>query len=281
MLRFASMRLETGWGKYESAGQSIPAFFARPPSARTLLPAVVVIHELWGVEEHIEDVTQRFAAAGYEALAPDLWAAGGVRPEAITRERVSALRGFLTANPAAWTGWQAREEALGGVAEPERGRLAATVARLMGPDEGRAERFSRYTEIFRDAIGHLRAQAGTADRKVGVVGFCLGGGIGGLLACAEPTLNAVVVFYGASPPAERIPGIACPVLGHYADPDPRITPTIPAFAEAMRASGKTFEHHVYPKAPHAFFNDTSGAYRPDPARAAWARTLSFLLSHLS
>jgi carboxymethylenebutenolidase len=275
------MKLESGWTEYQSAGQAIPGFFARPPGARAPLPAVIVIHELYGVEEHIEDLTLRFAGAGYQALAPDLWAAGGARPAALTRERISAMRAFLNANPAAWSGLAARQEALGRVSEPERERLAATLGGLFGPDEGRAARFVRYTEIMRGAVAHLRAEPGAAERKIGSVGFCLGGGLSGLLAATEPALQAAVVFYGAPPPAEKIPAIGCPVLGHYADPDPRITPHVPALAEAMRAAGKDFEHHIYAGAPHAFFNDTAGAYRPDAARAAWARTLSFLLRHLS
>ncbi len=102
----------------------------------------------------------------------------------------------------------------------------------------------------------------------------------GLVACSEAPPDAAVVFYGAPPPVEKAAAVGCPVLGHYADPDPRITPAIPAFAEAMRAAGKSFQHHVYAGAPHAFFNDTARSYRPTPARAAWARTLSFLLEHL-
>jgi hypothetical protein len=108
------------------------------------IPAIVVIQEVYGVEEHIEDITQRFAIAGYEAIAPDLWAVGGARPEAITRERVAAVRAFLAANPAAWSGAKAREEALARLDSTERDRLTATMSRLLGSDEGRAERFARY-----------------------------------------------------------------------------------------------------------------------------------------
>jgi carboxymethylenebutenolidase len=236
---------------------------------------------LYGVEEHIEDITQRFATAGYEAIAPDLWGAGGARPEVLTRERVAAVRAFLNANPAAWSAAKAREEALARLDTAERDRLTGTMARLLGSDEGRAARYVRYTEIMRGAVAHLRAQPGAAMCKVGCVGFCMGGGISGLLACSEPALNAAVVFYGSPPPIERVESIACPVLGHYADPDPRITPNIPALAKAMSAAGKNFEHHVYSGAPHAFFNDTTGAYRVDAARVAWARTLSFFVEHLS
>lgn len=265
------MKTDRGWERYESAGETVPAFFARPP-ARAPLPAVVVVHEVWGVDEHIEDVAERFAAAGFEAFAPDLRAIGGERPRALTRERVSELRAFLAANPSAWSGPDGREKGLATRPDSERARLAETLPLLFGSDEGRTARFERFAAILRDGVRHLRARA---DRPIAAVGFCMGGGLVGLLACAEPTLAAAVAFYGATPPIEKVTSIACPMLGHYADPDPRITPAVAAFAEAMRAAGRRFEHHVY-AAPHAFFNDTAPAYRPDAARAAWARTLAFL-----
>ena len=277
------MKLDAGWVDTTSAGEITPAFFARPAAAvaaQAPLPAVVVIHELFGVDAHIEDVVRRLATAGYEVLAPDLWAAGGGRPEALARDRVEAVRAFLNANPAAWSTPTARQEALARVAEDQRAGLEATLARLFGSDEGRAQRFARYTEIARGAVAHLRAAAAAgAKRKVASLGFCMGGGISGLLACAEPTLTPAVVFYGAPPPLDRVPSITCPILGHYADPDPRITPNVPAFAEAMRAHGNFFDPHVY-AAPHAFFNDTGAAYRIDAARTAWARTLTFLSQNL-
>ncbi|HEY4393911.1 MAG TPA: dienelactone hydrolase family protein [Polyangia bacterium] len=275
------MKLETGWVTYASAGQEFPAFFARQPGGAKPLPAIVLIHEVFGADAYIEDVATRLATAGYEVLAPDLLSPGGSRPEEITRPRVSAARTFLNANPAAWSGAPAREEALSRVPEGERERLAASLGRLFGSDEGRAQRFARYTEVLVDAVRHLRAAAGGAERKVGALGFCMGGGLAGLLACAEPTLTAAVVFYGSPPPAERLSTLKCPVLGHYADPDPRITPTIPAFAEAMKAKGVAFEWHVYAGARHGFFNDTVGAYHLDAGRAAWARTLAFLVERLT
>jgi len=63
--------------------------------------------------------------------------------------------------------------------------------------------------------------------------------------------------------------------------DERITNAVPAFVAAMRAAGKELEHHVYPAAPHAFFNNTRRSYRPTAARDAWARCLSFFARHLA
>ena len=88
------------------------------------------------------------------------------------------------------------------------------------------------------------------------------------------------IYYGTPPPTDRLGGIACPLLGIYGGDDGRITSAVPAFAEAMSAAGKRFDHHVYPGAPHAFFNDTRPAYRVAPARDAWARTLAFLVEQL-
>jgi len=71
----------------------VSAYLARPRPASGPLPAVVVIQEVWGVDGHIEDVTERLAAAGYMALAVDLYSAGGGRPAALTVERVDAANG--------------------------------------------------------------------------------------------------------------------------------------------------------------------------------------------
>jgi len=273
------MKLGAGWLTFASAGQDFPAYFARPVGATAGGPAVVIIHEAFGVDAYIEDVANRFATAGYETLAPDLLSPGGGRPEELTRERLEAASAFLNANPAGWSNPAARAEALARLPEAERASIAATLAKLFTPDDQRAARLARYTEVLTAAVAHLRATA--PSRKVAAVGFCLGGALSGLLAAADPTLTAAVVFYGTVPPPEKLAAIKCPLLGHYADPDPRITPHVPAFAEAMKAQGTPFDFHIYPGARHAFFNDTAGAYNLEAARAAFARTLSFLLQHLT
>lgn len=113
-----------------------------------------------------------------------------------------------------------------------------------------------------------------ADR-VGMVGFCFGGGVTWLMATRMPELKAAVPFYGPHPPIEDVPNIQAAVLGIYGEEDQRINQGIPVIEEAMRANGKNFEYHIYPNAGHAFHNDTGSRYNPEAARDAWSRTLQW------
>ena len=84
-----------------------------------------------------------------------------------------------------------------------------------------------------------------------------------------------------APPAEKVAGIACPVIAFYGAKDQRVNAGIPGFQEAMRAAGKSFEHHVYDGAGHAFFNDDAPSYDVNAARDSWARLLAFFAKTLS
>jgi carboxymethylenebutenolidase len=88
--------------------------------------------------------------------------------------------------------------------------------------------------------------------------------------------EAWITFEGEeNPPLEQVPDIDASVLGLYGGDDPRITDNVPKFVEAMEKSGKKFSYHVYPDAPHAFFNDTRPNYRSEVAQDAWQRVLTF------
>ena len=139
--------------------------------------------------------------------------------------------------------------------------------------------WDKYVATLRAAQAKLTTGP-SQGRKVGAVGFCMGGSLALRLACVAPELGAAVVFYGGAPPHEQLAGIQCPVLGLYAEIEPNITGAVPALAEAMKQQGKRFEHSIYSGAPHAFFNDTRGNYRPTASRDAWARTLTFFTAHL-
>jgi carboxymethylenebutenolidase len=118
--------------------------------------------------------------------------------------------------------------------------------------------------------------------KAGAVGFCWGGGAVNALAVADAGLGAGVAYYGMQPAAVDVPKIAAPLLLHYAGLDERTNAGIPAFEAALKASGKTYEIHIYDGVNHAFNNDTNAArYDKAAADLAWQRTVAFLKKYLA
>jgi carboxymethylenebutenolidase len=111
--------------------------------------------------------------------------------------------------------------------------------------------------------------------KVGVVGFCYGGGIANYLATVTPDLAAAVPFYGAQPPAADVAKIRTPLLIHDAEKDARILAGWPAYEAALKAAGVKYQHYVYPGTEHGFNNDTTPRYDEAAARLAWQQTVDF------
>jgi carboxymethylenebutenolidase len=273
------MALGTEWSRFGAAGEHL-GYLAWPEAAQGPLPAIVVVQEAWGVDDHIEDVTRRFAGAGYAALAPDLFAVSGERPEPLSRARILAFRTFMDGLPrSAWMDRALRQEALDQLPPAENARFSETFAAL---GMGSTEKLDERRRIVLAAARHLRTTCPVSrGQKVGAVGFCMGGGLAARLACDDPELAAAVIFYGTAPPLAALGTINCPVLGFYGALDPRITDAVPAFAAAMTEAGKRFEPHTYENAHHAFFNDGRAAYDPAAARDAFARTLTFFRAELA
>jgi carboxymethylenebutenolidase len=111
--------------------------------------------------------------------------------------------------------------------------------------------------------------------KVGVVGFCYGGGIANMLATRVPDLAGAVPFYGSQPAAADVPKIKAPLLIHYAENDERINAGWPAYEEALKANKVRYEMYKYPGTQHGFNNDTTPRYDAAAAKLAWDRTLEF------
>jgi len=125
------------------------------------------------------------------------------------------------------------------------------------------------------SIDYLRGRP-DASGKVGVVGFCWGGGIVGQIAASGADVNAAVVFYGAAPSLDKVPAIRAPLLLHYAGNDGFVNPTVPPFEAALKAGGKTYTLYMYEGVQHAFHNDTAGPrYDAAAAKLAWTRTIDF------
>ncbi len=118
--------------------------------------------------------------------------------------------------------------------------------------------------------------------KVGVVGFCWGGGIANYLATVIPDLAAAVPFYGAQPPSPAdVARIKAPLMLHDAEKDERVGAGWPAYEAALKAAGVRYQHFVYPGTEHGFNNDTTPRYDEAAARLAWQRTVDFLRKHLA
>lgn len=111
--------------------------------------------------------------------------------------------------------------------------------------------------------------------KVGVVGFCYGGGIANFLATRIPDLGAAVPFYGAQPSAEDAARIKAPLLIHYAGEDERVNAGWPAYEAALKAAGVKYQAYIYPGVQHGFNNDTTPRYDEAAAKQAWQRTIEF------
>jgi carboxymethylenebutenolidase len=132
-----------------------------------------------------------------------------------------------------------------------------------------------FVSDFTSGLRYMSAQSFAIAARVGMVGFCFGGGVTWLMATRMAELKAAVPFYGPNPPLEDIPNVRAAVLGIYGENDSRINAGIPAVEQAMLEYNKVFEKIIYPGAGHAFHNDTSDRYNAEAARDAWAKTLEW------
>jgi len=193
-------------------------------------PGIVVIQEWWGLNDQIKGVADRFAKAGYNALAPDLY------------------KGRVTQKP------------------DEANHMMSGLDFAGASDQ--------------DVAGAVRHLA-SVSRKVGVMGYCMGGALT-IAACARvPGIACGVPYYGVPPGELADPArIRVPIQGHFANKDDWCTPqVVNDFEKAMGGGGGKPEVYRY-DAQHAFANETSAAYHAASARQAWDRTLAFLGKHL-
>ena len=119
-----------------------------------------------------------------------------------------------------------------------------------------------------------------ATGKVGMTGFCYGGGVANAAAVAYPELAAAVPFYGRQPPAQDAEKVKAPLLLHFAELDTRINEGWPAWEAALKKAGKTYEAHIYPGVNHGFHNDSTPRYDKAAAELAWQRTLAWFEKYL-
>lgn len=218
-------------------------------------PGLILIEEIWGVNDHIKSVADRLADEGFSVLAPEL----------LPRDMLQKLTPQIQID----------------LFDPEKRNevqplLRAAMTPMMQPE------YAKDTiATLKTCVDYLLADAGV-NGKVGVIGFCFGGSYSFHLATHDPRIEAAVPFYGQPPSTEEVPNITCPVLAFYGDEDATLIQSLPQLREGMKSNHKKFEAVVYPKAGHAFFNDTNvRQYRVGAARDAWKRALVFLKNNLS
>lgn len=129
------------------------------------------------------------------------------------------------------------------------------------------------------AVSFLKSRSDVSGR-LGVVGFCWGGGMVNRLVEVAPELNAGVAFYGVAPPLDQVPKIKAALLLHYAGLDNRVGATRPAYEAALKAAGVEFISYTYEGANHAFFDNTTARYDAQAAALSWERSKTFFAEHL-
>jgi carboxymethylenebutenolidase len=134
-------------------------------------------------------------------------------------------------------------------------------------------------EDFVAAYNYLKKRPDSTGR-VGVVGFCYGGGIAHMLATRLPDLAAAVPFYGNTPAPEEAAKVKAPLLIHFAENDARINAAWPAYEEALKAAKVSYQAYTYPGTNHGFNNDTTPRYDEAAAKLAWQRTIEFFNKHV-
>jgi carboxymethylenebutenolidase len=231
--------------------------YVAPPTG-PVKGALIVIHEIWGLVDHIKNVADRFAAEGYLVLAPDLLSAIGI--EAQVGQELFTLRNHP-------------DEKVRTEAQP---RLRDAFASPGTPG------FTGWAVgALRAAVDYLELQPGV-DGRIGVTGFCFGGTFSFALVAADPRVKAAVPFYGNPGTVEDYSTISAPILSLYGINDSSLVEALPEVTRGMADAGVDFTSKVYENTGHAFFNDTNpNSYDPAAASDAWDRARAFLSRHLA
>ncbi len=217
--------------EFASNGGTGSGYFAPAASGRG--PGVLVIQEYWGLVDHIRDVVDRFAAAGFSALAPDLY------------------HGQTTTEP------------------DEAGKLMMALS------------MSQAAKDMSGAVDFLASHDAVSSTGIGVIGFCMGGGLAMVIACQRPdAVRACAPFYGLIPWPDAQPDwsqLTGALRGHFAGNDDMFGPDkVAELQNKLDDLGKDAVLVVHPDVDHAFFNDTRPeVYDATEAAKAWDATLAF------
>jgi carboxymethylenebutenolidase len=233
---------------------SVTNYLAEP--SEMVKGGLIVVHEVWGLTDHIKDVADRFASEGYMVLAPDLLSDTGIN------EKITPSMQEDMFNPEKRSAVQPK--------------LREMMAPLSQPG------FSQSTVEKLQACFNWLAKQPQTNGNVAITGFCFGGTYSFSLAIAEPKLRAAAPFYGhADQTVEELKNITCPVMAFYGENDERLIEPLPELKNKMKQANVNFSAEVYPDCGHAFFNDTNKyAYNEAAAKDAWQKVLAFLETNI-
>ena len=222
------------WIRIGRGADTLRAYIAFP-ERRDKAPAVIVIHEVFGLTGWEPTVVDRLAENGYVALVPDMLSSR----------------------------W--------GISPPS----ADSARKLMGQlaPEG-------ITADLEAAYAYLEALPAVRADRIGVIGFCWGGGQTFRYATVNPKLKAAVVCYGPAADSAAMERIATPILGIYGENDARVNAALPTVARQMSDRGKRFVFDSYPGTGHGFLKPGRRGYDTEQPARAWAAILSFFRTEL-
>jgi carboxymethylenebutenolidase len=233
---------------YKKTG--IPVYIACN-NDRASKPAIILIHEVWGLNDHIKSIADRLCDEGFLVVAPDLLAHTDMEK---------------AVNPS-----------LQKVLFDEKEKLKhQTEIRAMWTPLGSPDFAKETITKLRACFDYLINQKDTG--KIAAMGFCFGGTYTFNLAIVQPELSAAVVFYGHFDHSdEELDLIQAPIMAFYGEKDTSLTDSLPQLTARMKDAGKDFTHKVYPNCGHAFFNDTNElTYNKEAAEDSWDLALKFL-----
>lgn len=214
---------------------------------------IIVIHELWGLQEQTRRVADQFASAGYVAFAPDVLTQAGIDP--VTGAELERLR-YEGTDEERVRAQPRMRDALSAARAPE--NTAWVVKALIAT----ADALVAVPEV---------------GSRIAVTGFCYGGSLAFELAAADPRVTVALPFYGRAPGRETLSRIDASVLAFYGQDDPPLIEDLPRLIADAEGVGLAFDHVVYPGAKHAFFNDLNPhSYDQGAAEDAYRRALELL-----
>ena len=249
------------------------AYLSRPSdsAATKKSPGIIVIHEAFGLNEQIKGVARRYAEEGFIAIAPNLFARNS---DFMNEKNIeSAMRPMWSIPPEKRGDPNTMQELMKSLPENERKVVQYFFL-------GRDSMEKQMALDLSKCVDFLVAQPVVRADRLGITGFCMGGGLTYQMSTIYP-FGAAVPFYGANPkPIESVAKITGPILAFYAGEDDRINAEVPKLVQEMIKQKKDFQMKIYKGAQHSFFNETRPVYNKAAAEDAWQSAVAFFNKHL-